>query len=227
MTTMSLAAFARRHDVTPQAVTKWRKSGLITMTGDLVDVEASDERLRRYRFAEDGRAQRGARKTPGWRWRDAAPVPSRTPKPAPAVGRVSLKEAEILNRLRGLDWRQTFDWMPAAQYERARQAARCVGLEVVESDVRDDGHWGRLQLRDPRQVSDGELTEDAVLLGHGFDAYPWEVIRLCRVEATPSEDDAEWGDWTCTVDVALLHTLAYPHHEGQQPSASEPDGGGL
>lgn len=205
MPAMTQADFARRHDVSRKTVTKWKQSGLITMVGDCVDVEASDERLRKYRFAQDGRAQRGVKKQ-AQRF-GAAPA-----------GRVQLTEAEILRRLRDLDWRQEFDWSEEGQYERARLAAKCVGFEAVESDIQDDGHWGRLQLRDPNQIREGELTENAILAGYGFDAYPWEVLRLCRVQATPCEEDGdEPGDWTCTVDLRLLPLLAHPHFEDERP----------
>lgn len=201
METMTQADFARRHDVSRKTVTKWKQTGLVVMAGESVDVEASDQRLRKYRFAEDGRAQRGARKQAA-RFGD---VPT---------GRIQLTEAEILRRLRALDWGQDFDWSEDAQVERACLAARCIGFEAVRSDLRDDGHWGQLQLRDPRWVRNGHVHENAIMVGHGFEASPAEVLRVCRNEVTNEEDEP--GDYLCTVDVALLPLLAFPLYCGQR-----------
>jgi hypothetical protein len=210
MTTISLAAFARRHGVTPPAVQKWKKSGLIVIVDGRVDVEASDERLRLYRNEHDGRAQRGAKKS-------AARLGS-----AP-TGLAQLTDGDILRRLEGLDWRHRFDWSDDAQADRARLAAQCIGMQAVESDRRDDGHWGGFQLRDPRWIRNGVVDENAILAGFGFEASPVEVLRVCRGEITPEDDGS--GDFTCTVDLSLLHLLARPFHQHDRPD-SETDAPG-
>ena len=43
---ISLSAYGERHGVSRQAVTKWRLRGRIVMQGELVDVAASDARMR-------------------------------------------------------------------------------------------------------------------------------------------------------------------------------------
>ncbi len=58
MTLMKQTDFADRHGVSRKTVTKWKQDGRLVLQGDLVDVEASDARLRshrRGRFA-DGKA---------------------------------------------------------------------------------------------------------------------------------------------------------------------------
>ena len=42
MKTISQAAFARMHEVSRKTVTVWKASGLIVMSGNVVDVEASN-----------------------------------------------------------------------------------------------------------------------------------------------------------------------------------------
>lgn len=46
---VSQAAYAAGHEVSRQAVTKWRQRGWLVMESDQVDVEASNEFLRMYR----------------------------------------------------------------------------------------------------------------------------------------------------------------------------------
>ena len=54
--TVKLAAYAQMHGVTRQAAYKWRDKGLLVFVGDLIDVEASNERITRYRDPALGRA---------------------------------------------------------------------------------------------------------------------------------------------------------------------------
>jgi hypothetical protein len=210
MSTMSQAEFARRHGVSRKSVTLWKRNGLVVMRGDSVDVEASDEMLRMYRNEHDGRAQRGQPK-PVTRVATAQGNAARRSKVT--TGRVQLTLGEIERRLRDLDWTQTFDWSAAAQEQRARLAAKCVGFEAVESELRDDGHWGAFQLRDPRWIRDGKMLDGAVIAGYGFDASDLEVLRVCREEVLPGDDDPAA---VYTIDVALLPMLAFPHHEADR-----------
>jgi len=46
MTTCSLAQFAAQHGASKQAATKWKTRGVLAFSGDLVEVEASDRRMR-------------------------------------------------------------------------------------------------------------------------------------------------------------------------------------
>lgn len=233
MTTITQAEYARRHNVSRKTVTAWKTSGLITMTEGGVDVEASDERLRKYRNQYDERAQRG--KAPGVT--QTAKRPARGPGNAvtgntaagnsglqgnaPSGRLTELPIAEIRRRLQELDWAQ-----PAPTDEelrdRARQAARCVGLLAVESDLDDDGHWGGFQLRDPKHWDDPEAYPDErVAHGFGFELSPLDVLRLCRWEATLDGEGGWEDDDCCTVDLALLPALAHPHHEADRRPESD------
>lgn len=223
MTTITQAEYARRHNVSRKTVTAWKASGLITMTEGGVDLEASDERLRKYRNQYDERAQRG--KGPGVTQAATRPVrrPGNTVTSNTAAGNSAVQAnapgqltelpiAEIRRRLQELDWTQ-----PAPTdgdlRDRARHAARCVGLLAVESDLDDDGHWGGFQLRDPKHWDDPDAYPDErVAHGFGFELTPFDVLRLCRWEAT-LEGEVGWeDDDCCTVDLTLLAALAYPHH---------------
>ena len=57
MTLVKQAEYAAFHNVSRKTVTKWKQAGYLVFEGDLVDVEASDERLRGAalgRFKDDG-----------------------------------------------------------------------------------------------------------------------------------------------------------------------------
>ena len=204
--TMTQADYARRCNVTRAAVNQWKQDGRIVMYGPLVDVEASDVQLARYR--RDG-------------------LPPINPAPPTVLrgrprrdGFVTLHRDEIAARLAALDWMQTFDFSDAAQDERARQAALCVGWVALESDVRDDGHWGGFQVREAgTENREGDAAFNCVIRGHGFDLSAWEVLDLCREEVGPLEDFP-----TATVRLDLLPVLAHPFDEwDRQRVTSEKD----
>ena len=45
------AGFAKLHDVSRKTVTMWKSRGWLVFDGDLIDVDSSNERLKRYRAA--------------------------------------------------------------------------------------------------------------------------------------------------------------------------------
>uniref|UniRef100_UPI0005BD0AE3 hypothetical protein n=1 Tax=Paraburkholderia acidipaludis TaxID=660537 RepID=UPI0005BD0AE3 len=109
------------------------------------------------------------------------------------------------------DWMQTFDWSDAAQDERARQAARCIGWVALESDMREaDG-----------ERREGDAAFGSVIAGFGFDLSAWEVLDLCREEVGPLEDFD-----TATVRSALLPVLAHPFDHWDRPRVAD-DADGL
>jgi transcriptional regulator with XRE-family HTH domain len=205
--TMTQAEYARRCNVTRAAVNQWKQDGRVVMRGARVDVEASDALLASNR-------------------RDGLPPLNHCP-PAVRRGRpkrgglVELHSDAIAARLAALDWVQTFDWAGEAQDERARQAARCVGWVALESNVRDDGHWGGFQVREARgEHLVGDAAFGSVIAGFGFDLSAWEVLDLCREEAGPLEDFA-----TATVRPDLLPVLAHPFDQwDRQRVADDADG---
>jgi hypothetical protein len=227
MSVMSQAAYARRHGVSPKTATKWKQSGLIVVTEAGVDVEESDERLRRYRYAEDGRAQRGPKKRVT---HHGTPAALRAPEGNAAgagdalvgndpAGLRELSVEEIRRRLHALDWTQPAPVGEAQMRDRARAAARCVGLVAAESDVQDDGHWGGFQLRDLAWWGNPEAYPDQeVVGGFGFELTVLQVLRLCRMEAALEEPG--WEGTVCRVNPELLAALAYPHYQGQKPDAT-------
>lgn len=62
MTLESKVKYGARHGVSHTAVGKWQKAGWLVMQGKLVDVEASDAKLAKYRDSTDSRATRAAKK---------------------------------------------------------------------------------------------------------------------------------------------------------------------
>lgn len=69
----SLAKYAKRHGVKPQAATKWRKSGYLVLIGRMVDVKASDAKLKanmlgKFKPAKlvDGLVDGSVDETDGW-----------------------------------------------------------------------------------------------------------------------------------------------------------------
>jgi len=213
MTLMSLAEFSRRIGKSRAAVTQWKNAGRLVMQGDKVDVEASEEHLQRYRrkgkpvvVIDDPVVKRGRPSVK----RDIEADEQLSDEP------VCLTCDEIEERLRQLDWKQTFDWSDAAQHRRAVDAARCLGWQALRSKLRDDGHWGGYQLRiqayDWSEAAAGGVSMDAVPAGHGFELDVWDVLKVCRAELEGIE-----ADDVMTIVPALLPTLARPFSEFDKP----------
>lgn len=74
MTLLSLTAYATYHGAKRQAATKWKKSGVLQFSGDLVDVEASDERMRNAGLGRFKGAADAARPAPATRPRNRGAV---------------------------------------------------------------------------------------------------------------------------------------------------------
>ena len=75
MSTATQAEFARMKGVSRTAVTKWKDQGRIVMVGNLVDVEASQERLLRYASHRAVGSlgpvnYQAAVNPPAWDWKD-------------------------------------------------------------------------------------------------------------------------------------------------------------
>ncbi|WP_186262062.1 hypothetical protein [Burkholderia gladioli] len=220
MTLMSLAEYARRVGKSRAAITQWKKAGRLVMQGDQVDVEASDAWLKKYR--RDGMPKVTD---------DAAAVKRGRPsvKQGAEVGTQLNSEPtcltcdEIEARLAEFDWQQTFDWSIEAQRERAVQAAQCVGFVAIESDLRDDGHWGGFQLRNP--ACQDPASTDAVIAGFGFELSAWEIVKLCRheIEACvwPETDERMFDDDSSTVVPSLLPALARPFYKHDKLADTE------
>jgi hypothetical protein len=215
MTLVSQAIFARMCKTTPKTVTKWKQAGNLVMQGLQVDVEATADRMRRYRrrgspivlTAEEARST-GTEKGNSRKKGNESGVTSVEGN----GGIVTLRCVEIAERVRALDWTQDFEWTPEAELLRARLAAECIGWEVAQSDLRDDGHWGGLQLRIPTRFEPGVST-NAIPAGHGYELEPWEVLEKVREEVETILDVED----TDTIRLDLLPLLARPFHEHDRP----------
>jgi len=210
---MSMAEYARRVGVSRAAISHWKKEGRLVLQGSQVDVEQTDARLKRYR--RDGLPAIQENRKPVKLGRPSVRRPANPAalRDATADARpVETNCCDIERGLSDLDWQQAFDWAEDAQKERARLAAHCIGWMAVESDKRDDGHWGGFQLRCHDADADG--YEGGVMAGYGFELSPQEVLRLCRREVEVSRwDDGSpmFGDDDTTGIVPeLLPLLAHP-----------------
>ncbi|MFL9930865.1 hypothetical protein P0D88_16760 [Paraburkholderia sp. RL18-103-BIB-C] len=207
MTLVSQAEYARRLGVTRAAVAQWRKAGKLVLQGRQVDAEATDALLKRYRrdglpeINEDAKSVKRGR--PGVK--QAGQLNTEP---------VCLTCAEVMARLAAMDWTRTVDWSPKAQEERARLAAECIGWQAVQSEARDDGHWGGFQLRIPASIEAYGLTADGIPAGHGFELDLWDVLQAVRDELQPIDDNDE-----VTVRLDLLPLLAHPFSEHDKPRA--------
>ncbi|WP_175850012.1 hypothetical protein [Burkholderia cepacia] len=228
MTLMSLAEYARRVGKSRAAMTQWKKAGRLVMQGDQVDVEASDAWLKKYR--RDGMPEITDDATTVKRGRPSVKQPAEDGRQLNSEP-TCLTCDEIEARLAALDWKQAFDWSVEAQRERAQRAAQCVGLAAIESDLRDDGHWGGFQLRNP--ACQDPASTDAVIAGFGFELSAWEVVRHCRheIEACVWAETGEpmFDDDNATVVPSLLPTLARPFHQHDKSgdTGPAPDHGGV
>jgi hypothetical protein len=199
---LSQAGYGRRLGVTAAAISQWKKAGMLVMAGSMVDAEASDERVRRCRT--EGLPLIPPQGTTVKRVPPGANSPALNAERMP----MQLPCAEVKRRLQALDWRRIFDWSDAAQQERARLGALCVGWYAVTSDLRDDGHWGGFQVR--TEVMDGgELNSNCIVGGYGYEFDCWDVLRACREGLIESFD----GDEDVSVRADLLHWLAHPFSE--------------
>lgn len=206
MTLVSQAEYARRLGVSSAAVAQWKKAGKLTLQGVKVDVEATDAFLEMYRRA--GLPPVKPKTKTVKRGRPAATDSAKlNGKPANLTPR-DLTLADIDGRLRALDYTQEFDWSPEAMKQRARLVATCLGWHAIESERRDDGHWGGFQLRIDKQ-------DGGVAAGYGFELSACEVLYECRDQV--SVDDPDDADVTQLVRLDLLPLLARPFHERDVP----------
>lgn len=62
MTTMNISDYAKHADVNRKTITRWIKAGkYIVMAGDEIDVEASDQNLKKYWDSKDPRTKNAAK----------------------------------------------------------------------------------------------------------------------------------------------------------------------
>lgn len=198
MTQMTQAEYARTRGVSRAAITKWKKEGRVVMNGDMIDVEASDTKLkrtRRYGLAAGNRG-RGT---------------------ATLAGTISITPEKASQHLAGLDWSVSHDWSEQGLEERAMQAARCIGWAAVRSDAPfGDGQWGGFQLRDPALEQEVGLR-NAIIAGYGYELSASEVVLLCREELQPDEEDE---NFEIGIRGDLLSSLALPIWSGQHKSVT-------
>jgi len=215
MALVSQAEFARMNNVSRKTVTIWKKHGRLVLNGRMVDVEASKPLCQTLRTvcatvasSADTPELRSSSKD------NSSPEMGNTYASVQHEGNdhvVTLSCAEISGRLRELDWCREFDWSETAQFERAKNAAACIGWVMVQSSLRDDGHWGGLQLRCVVGDDQDVVTVHDIIAGYGFELEPEEVIRLVRAEIEPSLELE--GAQTADVRLSLLPVLAKPFYE--------------
>lgn len=181
------AEYARRAGVSRASVTQWANAGRIVLQGDLVNVEESDAMLEKYRRGGLPKIKQDVKQT----------------------GPVSLTYREIGERLAALDWQQPQQWDDDSQARRARQAAKCVGLELVESARRDDAHFGGWRLTVPGAGDTPDLEQIAA--GFGFELGLFDVLEVCREHLGPMDGDSL--DSSIVVRLDLLPALARPFGE--------------
>ncbi|MFM0736551.1 hypothetical protein PQQ51_04780 [Paraburkholderia xenovorans] len=120
MTLLKPAKFAELCEVSRQAVTKWRQAGRLVMQGELVDVEATHERMRKN---QKGGSPLDGKLVAGIALGEFAPE-VRTARPA--------SETPVVpSLLRALDGTQVFDFSRAGLQKRVTDAARILGFEPV------------------------------------------------------------------------------------------------
>ena len=191
MSLVSQAEYARRLGITGAAVSQWKKAKKLVIIDGLIDVEKSDAYLKKYRTNGMPEIKKQAENV-------KHRVPTVKQKGELNVKPVCLTCADVMGRLAALDYTQTFDWTDAAQEARAKLAAQCLGWSAVQSDKRDDGHWGGFQLR---------MDSGGIAAGYGFELMADEVLLECLRQVEPIDDDDE-----ITVRLDLLPLLARPFH---------------
>jgi hypothetical protein len=216
---MPKAAFSRLCGVSKQAVAKWVSRGIAMLAAnDEIHLEATAAAMRSFRVAGlppgfqaflDGTppgAEASAPVADGRRPTARSHAPPRT---APAT--IRFRRAELVERLRALDWQAPWALDEERERSRAAAAAVAVGYELAESDESDDGHWGGYQLRSlERMTAQGWPSFEAVVAGYGYELEAWDVLQACR-EVISHPDDVEGdGEDLIPFDLVLLQELAYP-----------------
>jgi len=217
MTLVSQAEFARMCEVSRKTVTMWRSLGKLVLQGKHVDVEATNEQMKRYhRVGSPVKTEPVKIVTPEssrvTKARSGNAEGNKTGHKSSVVSTLGEVETQLL----ALDWTQEFDLSPEALDQRVRQAAQCIGWEAVTSQVEDDGHWGGYQLRIPAYMSDG-LHYGAIAGGFGFELDAFDVLCLVRehisVRLDEDGDRVAEDDESIEVQPDLLGLLARPFGE--------------
>jgi len=94
-------AYAKRHGVSKMAVNKWQKRGLLVLDGRLVDVEASDKNLEKYRSAprSDGQGFKSKPESKPKSKPDSKPDNQKPEDSIPTTGGIFGKPKAELDRL--------------------------------------------------------------------------------------------------------------------------------
>lgn len=100
MTLLSLTAYAKGHGASRQAAAKWKSKGALVFKGELVDVEASDRKLRDAGLGRF-KTEAGSQAPPATAPRNRAPVAPRNPPPvAPRNrGKVAPQVAAVIDEV--------------------------------------------------------------------------------------------------------------------------------
>lgn len=104
MTLLSLTAFAATHGASRQAATKWKSKGALVFSGELVDVEASDQRMRKAglgRFKQAATEAQPAAATTGRNRRRIAPAVAAVVDEVVADFREAIDDDEIDGEIAG------------------------------------------------------------------------------------------------------------------------------
>jgi hypothetical protein len=196
-TLVSQAKYARMRGVSRAAITQWKERGWLEFQGDLVDVDASNRYLKKYRpggLPNPGQDEQAVKQ----------PVKRVSLKNGPAQ---RLTRREVIRRLKELDFTQTFTWTREAKEQRAIMAARSILWDAVE----EEGRRGYFQLR----LRSGSELDGVPVRGFDFGLSASDVLHECRDDLTP-EDDSD-AEEEVVVHLSLLHWLAYPFWESQKP----------
>lgn len=156
MAEISLTAFAATHGATRQAAAKWKKHGVLTFSGDLVDVEKSDKRMRdaglgRFKGAAD----------------DAQPIPATAPRNRAAVA--------------GGNRRKVAPAVAAVVDEVVADFEAAIGDEEIDEEIAGGFIAGLLDGRFVSKVQANSIKENALALKHLLAAQK-EAGKLVDIE---------------------------------------------
>ncbi|MFM0160687.1 hypothetical protein [Paraburkholderia sediminicola] len=232
MTLVTQATFAKICNTTRKTVTMWKKAKRLVLQGDRVDVEATADYMKKYHptgspivlspleiaglIASEGNRGNKVTGTGNNGAVTSTRVVTPTGNTVDVDTTIILTRGEIRRRVTELDWMRSFEWTRSAMAERARMAALCIGWVALESDRRDDGHFGGIQLR--WAGAEHDPLPEYVCAGYGYELNTTDVLQECRDAVFPgtapggAEIDA---DETIEVQAGLLRLLAYPHSETQ------------
>lgn len=206
MTLMSLTAFAAAHGASRQAAAKWKSRGVLRLSGDQVEVEASDRAMRDAglgRFKEAAATAQPAPATSPRNRRGVAPAVAAAVDEAVEDLRAAAEGGDIDEEIAGGFIEQLLDGRFRSKVEAAAIKENALALKHLLAAQRDAGKLVELELAEKAIFKDRRAARDAWM------AWPGRFAPLLAADLD--------------IDGAKLAEALKPYVHQQLQELGEPD----